>query len=400
MKKLVLNEICQLLNGYAFKSKQYVDDGIRIIRIANVQKGKIVDDAPCFYPINTKNEIEKYMLSENDLLISLTGNVGRVGLLTKDMLPAALNQRVSCIRILDKDVVFFKYLYYYLQQNTFERDCIKASNGVAQLNLSTKWLENYEIYLPSLEEQQRIVAKIEELFSKLDKGVEELNRIKEQLKIYRQAVLKEAFDGKSSFGNFETCEISNLVDDIKIGPFGTMLHKEDYINNGVPVINPQHIKAGAIVNSPNISVSRKKALELSSYKLQINDIIMGRRGEMGRVAPVTNVEEGWICGTGSILFRLKPEYDAKFYSKILESPDSVHYLEENATGTTMKNLDEKIVKHIPVPKITRTQQADIMSEVDRKLSVCDKIEQTVNESLQKAESLRQSILKQAFEGGL
>lgn len=125
MKKLVLNEICQLLNGYAFKSKQYVDDGIRIIRIANVQKGKIVDDAPCFYPINTKNEIEKYMLSENDLLISLTGNVGRVGLLTKDMLPAALNQRVSCIRILDKDVVFFKYLYYYLQQNTFERDCIK-----------------------------------------------------------------------------------------------------------------------------------------------------------------------------------------------------------------------------------------------------------------------------------
>lgn len=300
----------------------------------------------------------------------------------------------SAMKILkaNEELALTKYLYYLMQNIHCDHDTHKRY-----------WIQTYSkirVSIPSLTEQKLVVSKIEELFSKLDKGVEELNRIKEQLKIYRQAVLKEAFDGKSSFGNFETCEISNLVDDIKIGPFGTMLHKEDYINNGVPVINPQHIKAGAIVNSPNISVSRKKALELSSYKLQINDIIMGRRGEMGRVAPVTNVEEGWICGTGSILFRLKPEYDAKFYSKILESPDSVHYLEENATGTTMKNLNEKIVKHIPVPKITRTQQADIMSEVDRKLSVCDKIEQTVNESLQKAESLRQSILKQAFEGGL
>lgn len=300
----------------------------------------------------------------------------------------------SAMKILkaNEELALTKYLYYLMQNIHCDHDTHKRY-----------WIQTYSkirVSIPSLTEQKLVVSKIEELFSKLDKGVEELNKIKEQLKIYRQAVLKEAFDGKSSFGNFETCEISNLVDDIKIGPFGTMLHKEDYINNGVPVINPQHIKAGAIVNSPNISVSRKKALELSSYKLQINDIIMGRRGEMGRVAPVTNVEEGWICGTGSILFRLKPEYDAKFYSKILESPDSVHYLEENATGTTMKNLNKKIVKHIPVPKITRTQQADIMSEVDRKLSVCDKIEQTINESLQKAESLRQSILKQAFEGKL
>ena len=331
--------------------------------------------------------------NEGDLLMVCDGS--RSGLVGK-----AITGYVgsTLARIDVSDEIDINYLYYFIQG----KYQILNTNvkGTGTPHLKQDLLKSFNIYLPPIEKQKLIVAKIEELFSKLDKGVEELNKIKEQLKIYRQAVLKEAFDGKSSFGNFETCEISNLVDDIKIGPFGTMLHKEDYINNGVPVINPQHIKAGAIVNSPNISVSRKKALELSSYKLQINDIIMGRRGEMGRVAPVTNVEEGWICGTGSILFRLKPEYDAKFYSKILESPDSVHYLEENATGTTMKNLNEKIVKHIPVPKITRTQQADIMSEVDRKLSVCDKIEQTVNESLQKAESLRQSILKQAFEGGL
>ena len=164
-------EIADILNGFAFQSKRYVENGIRVIRIANVQDGKIVDEQPCFYPSETKNEIEKYMLKEGDLLVSLTGNVGRVGLIPGDMLPAALNQRVCCLR-LKKDNIDLKYLFLYLRRKDFVRECIKASKGVAQLNLSTKWLENYEIPLPSLSEQKRIVDKIEELFSELDSAVE------------------------------------------------------------------------------------------------------------------------------------------------------------------------------------------------------------------------------------
>ena len=126
---------------------------------------------------------------------------------------------------------------------------------------------------------------------------------------------------------------------------------------------------------------------------------MGRRGEMGRCAAVTQKEEGWICGTGSILFRLKPEFDAAFYAKILSSPDVVHYLEENATGTTMKNLNDEIVRHIPVPYVSRQQQAAIFEKIDNSLSVCDNIEATVDLSLQQSEAMRQSILKQAFDVG-
>lgn len=344
--------------------------------------------------INNYTDGEKCVsCNDGDLLIVCDGSrSGLVGKAVKGYVGSTL-ARIDVNEEVDLD-----YLYYFIQG---KYQLLNTNvKGTGTPHLKQDLLKSFDIYLPSLQEQQRIVDKIEELFSKLDKGVEELNKIKEQLKIYRQAVLKEAFEGKSSYEDFQICEILDLVDNIKIGPFGTMLHKEDYISNGIPVINPQHIKSGVIVNSPNISVSREKALELSSYRLQNNDIIMGRRGEMGRVAPVTNNEEGWICGTGSILFRLKPEYDAAFYSKILASPDTVHYLEENATGTTMKNLNEKIAKHIPVPKVTRAEQVNVMREVDRKLSVCDKIEQIVNESLQKAESLRQSILKQAFEGKL
>ncbi|MDY5334567.1 MAG: restriction endonuclease subunit S [Vescimonas sp.] len=260
-----------------------------------------------------------------------------------------------------------------------------------------QYVEKEDLPVPPLPEQERIVARIEELFSQLDAGVETLKKTKAQLAVYRQAVLKEAFSSELSS---KTVEIREIVDDIRIGPFGTMLHKSDYISGGVPVINPQHIKSGKILPSASVTVSEEKARDLSAYRLQTNDIIMGRRGEMGRAAAITDVENGWLCGTGSILFRLKPNFDAGFYAQILSSPDVVHYLEEHATGTTMKNLNEDIVQYIPVPFVTAEMQRDITVKMDCKMSVCDSIEHTVDLALQQAEAMRQSILKNAFEGRL
>ena len=297
----------------------------------------------------------------------------------------------SAMKILtpNTELVLPKFIYYRMQSVQFEHSTHKRY-----------WIQQYskiKVKIPPIPEQERIVFKIEELFSKLDASVAELKTAKEKLKVYRQAVLKEAFTGFTQKG---LVEISEIVEDIRIGPFGTMLHKADYVSGGVPVINPQHIKKLSIIPSEKVTVSQEKYVELAPYQLKENDIIMGRRGEMGRAAAITKVEAGWICGTGSILFRLKPEYDATFYSQILSSPDAVHYLEDHATGTTMKNLNESIVKHIPVPKVTRQMQEEIVSKSEEKTSICDSIEQTIDASLQQAEALRQSILKQAFEGGL
>ena len=144
-EKKKLSEICNILNGYAFKSKEYVDDGIRVIRITNVQKGIIEDFDPKYYDISQKDKLKNYMLKENDLLISLTGNVGRVGLMPKELLPAGLNQRVGCLRIKDIDNISIEYLYQYLNSDKFENECINNSNGIAQKNLSTEWLKDYII---------------------------------------------------------------------------------------------------------------------------------------------------------------------------------------------------------------------------------------------------------------
>jgi len=155
-----LGDICEIINGYAFKSENYVKSGIRVIRITNVQKGVIVDDNPKFYPVVSQEPIEKYKLFKDDLLVSLTGNVGRVGLLPKDFLPAALNQRVACLRV-DESKINKQFLFRLLNKDSFEQESIKSSNGIAQKNLSTVWLSKYKIPLPPLEVQEKIVAEID-----------------------------------------------------------------------------------------------------------------------------------------------------------------------------------------------------------------------------------------------
>ncbi len=154
-----LKHLARLINGYTFKSSEYTQEGIRVIRIANVQDGYIADNAPCYYDIAYKEQIGEAYLEENDLLMSLTGNVGRVGLITKEFLPAGLNQRVACIRT-DNELTK-RYLYYYFRSPLFVTKAIESSNGCAQLNMSTEWLKNHQV--PTYE-----TIKLKQIVSKLD----------------------------------------------------------------------------------------------------------------------------------------------------------------------------------------------------------------------------------------
>lgn len=180
MEKIRIGDVCDILNGYAFKSDKYVDEGIRVIRIANVQKGYIEDNAPAFYPIDSSG-LEKYMLEEGDLLMSLTGNVGRVAILQKDMLPAALNQRVACLR-LKTDRITKGFFFHILNSDFFEQQCIQASNGVAQKNMSTEWLKDYEIPLYSVEEQIKITGILDKARSIISSRNDELRALDNLIK--------------------------------------------------------------------------------------------------------------------------------------------------------------------------------------------------------------------------
>jgi restriction endonuclease S subunit len=300
------------------------------------------------------------------------------------------------------ELVNIKFVFYYMQTVRITFDTHKRY-----------WISVFSkltIPSPPLNEQLAIVSRIDELLSDLDNSKKQLLTAQQQLQVYRQSLLKAAFEGKLTNKNlkdrelpkgWKRAEMKEVTKKIQIGPFGTQLHKEDYIEKGIPLINPMHIQDGNIKADYSYSITREKRDSLPNYILLEGDIIMGRRGEMGRCGLVKKKESGWFCGTGSLYFRPnQTQLDSQFIFYYLNSQPVKKYLDENAGGTTMANLNLKIVNEIPIFLPSLLEQKQIVEELEGKLTVCNKLEETISQSLQQAESLRQSILKKAFEGNL
>ena len=154
-------------------------------------------------------------------------------------------------------------------------------------------------------------------------------------------------DPVSNPHGFEQVALSQLAE-IKIGPFGSLLHKEDYIEGGHPLLNPSHISEGRIVPDDKLTVSDSKYAEMEAYHLHTGDIVMGRRGEMGRCAVVP--DEGYLCGTGSLLIRTKGEVTADYLQKVISFPTFKKTIEDMAVGQTMPNLNVPIVSSFQIIK--------------------------------------------------
>ena len=153
----------------------------------------------------------------------------------------------------------------------------------------------------------------------------------------------------------------------RTGPFGSALHKSDYVNDGVPLVNPMHIVDGRIVSTTDMTVNDKTALRLSKYALQKGDIVIGRRGEMGRCAVIDKEEAGWLCGTGSLIIRPNSQALAGFLQRILASPRMVAAIENASVGSTMVNLNQGILARLDVQTPPLPEQraiAEALSDVD------------------------------------
>lgn len=370
-----IGDICRILNGFAFKSEEYKNEGIRVMRITNVQKGELVDDDPKFFPIARKNEISRYMLQEGDVLMSLTGNVGRVGIMEEKFLPAALNQRVACLRL--KDIgIDKKYLFHILNSDAFENDCIFNAAGIAQKNMSTKWLEQYEIPVPPIETQSRIVSELDLLQSIIDKQKAQLK----ELDNLAQAIFYDMFGNPME--NEKGWKVKKMKDIamVKIGPFGSLLHTSDYITGGTPLVNPIHMKNGQICTENSFTISDEKKKEMQPYLLKKGDVIFARRGEIGRCAIVSEKEDGYLCGTGSLFVRFTEPISEVFVLYLTKSDSFIKDLVSKAKGATMLNINCKIVEDqqltLPPLPLQRSFAAKIESIEKQKAAISKSIEET------------------------
>lgn len=376
------------------KHEEYYNGDILWIKTGELNNGWLYDTEEKITDEGLKKSSAKLFPPYSVLIAMYGATIGKVAILG---VPATTNQACACA--VCNQSLLYMYLFYYCisQKNVF----IEKGKGGAQPNISQIILKQHPIPLPPLSEQQRIVERIEELFAKLDEAKERLQEVADSFAVRKAAILHKAFTGELIGKQVtELVPLENLVDLIKIGPFGSSLHESDYIENGIPLVNPKHIVQQRIVPQSKISISDEKAEELSSYKLKENDIVLGRRGEMGRCAPISNREENWICGTGSMIIRLKKEYDAKLYSLILGSQATVTYLENSAVGSTLKNLNEKIVRKIPVPQFSNEEQHEIVRLIDELLARERAAQQAAEQALASIDLMKKSILARAFRGEL
>ncbi|WP_304234991.1 restriction endonuclease subunit S [Jiulongibacter sediminis] len=408
--EIKIGAFAKIQNGYAFKSKEYVDKGLRIIRIANVQSGEIIDRDPRFYPESRLSEFNDYVIEEDDFLISLTGNVGRVGRIDKSLLPALLNQRVGKLNLKTSNIGK-SYLYHFLNSRTFVNQVIQTSKGVAQLNTSSKKIEAIKIPIAPLPEQRAIVAKIEELFSDLDKGIADLKKAQDQLKVYRQAVLKKAFEGELTkewreqqtdlTKGWVEKTIKEVCVNVKVGIVikPTQYYTDD-VENGIPAFRSANVREFRVNDANWVYFSEEGNIQNKRTQLNTGDVLVVRSGYPGTSCVVPEKFKG--SNAIDILIAtpnpdlITPEFLCTFNN----SPFAKGLFSEGSRGVAQKHLNVGVYSKLNISIPSITEQKLILKEIESRLTVCDKVEESITENLEKAKVLRQSILKKAFEGAL
>ena len=206
-----LADLVEVQNGYAFSSKDYSESGHFLMRIGNVQNGYISTADPKFIKLPADGSLQRFVLSEDDILVSLTGNVGRIGVIQESHLPAALNQRVARISIRKDSPATRELLLLFLCSDWFREELIGAGHGAAQQNVSTKDLVEIEIPVPPLAEQQRIVSLLDEAFEGLAtakaNAENNLQNARALLESHLQSVFTQRGPGWVEKSLGETCEM-------------------------------------------------------------------------------------------------------------------------------------------------------------------------------------------------
>lgn len=283
-----------------------------------------------------------------------------------------------------------KFLCYYLNYFNYKG----YVSGTTRLKLTQAQMQRIMVPIPSLEEQKRIVAKIEELFSELDNGVETLKKTKQQLAVYHQAVLKEAF---ASASKYETGTIQSVCSNIVDCPHST----PKWVDTGKICLRTTNFKRGYLDLSEKNYVSDETFNKRNARLVpQPGDVLYSREGAILGIACIIPKELFVCLGQRMMLLRTNEKMLGQFLMHYLNSPKVTSYVNTKVGGSASPHINVGDIKEFVVPIPPISEQQKILEQIESRMSVCDSIEKTVDTALQQAEAMRQSILKKAFEGGL
>jgi type I restriction enzyme S subunit len=478
----LLGEVCSPPQ-YGFTTSGSSTGDVKLLRTTDITSGRIEWDSVPYCKDNPK-EIDKYILKDGDIVVSRAGSVGVSMLLEK---PQRSVFASYLIRFRPFDTVAFrKFFYLFLKSPFYWNEITEKSLGIALQNVNASKLKEIRIPLPPLPEQHRIVEKIEALFSELENGIEQLKTAQQQLKVYRQSVLKWAFEGKLTAewrrnvilsGTKWSEESASKLAAEPSARYGVQRESDSSSRQeaaGLRMTSAQELlarirhdreaqaKASGKKLKPIAPLTEKELAELpelpegwawvrldnlgelargkSKHRPRNEARLFGGRypfvqtGEVKAAGHTIRTFENTYSEIGLAQSRLWPKgtlcitiaaniaetaflgFDGCFPDSIvgftandnLIVAEFIFYffkanqskLESFAPATAQKNINLHTLENLVIPYCSSEEQYQIVQEIESRLSVCDKLEETITASLQQSEALRQSILKKGFEGKL
>ena len=333
------------------------------------------------------------LCNEGDLLVVWDG--ARCGLIGKAKKGAVGS---TLMKILPKENIHKEFLYHFISSKYFTLNTKPKGVGIPHIESTLLW--NFELVVPSLPEQLEIVSKIEKLLSDLENGKQQLQIAQKQLKVYRQSLLKCAFEGKLTkskdiWKEVKLEDVANAIDPQPSHRTPPVFH------NGIPFVSIKDFDSER--DTIDFTIARRVSpivLEehLNRYKLEKGDFVIGKIGTIGK--PVRTVlPQNYTLSANIVLIqprKINSTYLFYFFqSNLIEKAFS-----SGMKATSQPAFGIQKVRELRIALPNPEEQQLIVEELESKLIVCDKIEETITQSLLQAESLKQSILKKAFEGKL
>lgn len=375
---MLLKDCCTIIAGQSPESKYYNTEGIGVPFF----QGK-ADFGELYPRIRVYCSQPTKMAKKDDILLSVRAPVGATNLSPADV---CIGRGLTAIR--PKDNINLRFLLYYFR--FFESQLQQKGTGTTFKAITQDIVKNLDIPVYPIPEQERIVARIEELFSQLDSGVETLKKIKEQLAVYRQAVLKEAFSSCVERVSVESvCQ--HVTDGDHMPPPKT--------KQGIPFIMISNIDNHVIDWNNTAFVGDEYYNTIDTKRRPSKgDVLYTVTGSYG-IPVLIDFEKRFCFQRHIALLRPRNCINQKFLYYAMQEPSVYAQATKGATGTAQKTVGLAVLRKIRIPFSDDIDtQTEIVNDIEAKLSLCDSIEITVDTALQQAEAMRQSILKKAFEG--
>jgi type I restriction enzyme, S subunit len=402
--------------GPGLRKWQFGDSGIPFLNIRTFENGRINRSRCQFVKISEfGGKYEHFLLEAGDIVVSSSGTLGKIAVVTESDLPLMLNTSTIRFRSLSEDVLVQEFLRYFLLSSRFTEQIEASKTGSAIFNYGPSHLRGMSITLPPAPEQRRIVAKLEALLSKVDSCRKRLDRIPALLKRFRQALLAAACSGRLTADWRDSATGAGVLPSdwqcvefgavIRHGPHNGLYKPQTSYGTGTPIVRIDAFYDGSITNWADLKRVRLEKLEIEQFALKDADILINRVNSpkfLGKSALVCRMPEPSVYESNMMRLRLDTSRTLPDYAILyLQSAQGLVELRKNAKhAVNQSSINQTDVRSALFALPPLPEQHEIVRRVDALFTLSDQIEARHARAKVHVDKLTQSILAKAFRGEL